>query len=302
MTGTPDTIGDQIADIPITNIDRTTIEQFESEGDYVGLALDLVIEAGSYTCVAANLYRNEEMIWTRDEASLGGHLVRLYKLVDTLLDQTCKHRREISVVVARLIFECIVNLRYMIANASDDLFRSYRIYSLQHELKLLERIETNIAERDGLSLPIEDRMITSILASFKASDLTRQEVADNRQRNWSGLNLYERAKAIGLEQAYLAAFGGSSHTIHGNWQDLLEYHLEKIDDNAYRSNIGWHLPRPQILEALVTLIVDALADYIWYIAESDAEDFLQRLDDLKCRTRQLSELHEAFLLKGTRDA
>jgi hypothetical protein len=302
MTSSPDPVGDQLADISITQIDLAVVEQFESEGDYVGVALDLLIEAGSYTCVAANLYKNEEMYWTRDEAILGGHLVRLFKLIDALLDQTCKHRRETSMVIARLIFECIVNLRYMITNASDDLFRSYRAYSLQHELRLLERIEANISERDDLSLPIEDRMIRSILSSFKASDLTRKEVAENQKRNWSGKNLYERAKSIGLEQAYLAAFGGGSHTIHGNWQDLLEYHLEKIDDNAYRSNIGWHAPRPQILEALVTLTADALADYIQFIAGSDASDFLKRLQDLSDRTYQLSELHENFLVKSKRDA
>lgn len=302
MSRSVDPIGDQLVDIPITKIDRAVIEQFESEGNYVGVALDLLIEAGSYICVAANLYRNDEMCWTRDEAILGGHLVRLFKLVDALLDQTYKNRRETSVVIARLVFECIVNLRYMIANASDDLFRSYRIYSLQHELRLLERIEADISYRGGLFKPIEERMIKSILASFDASGLSRQEVADTRQRNWSGLNLYDRAKSVGLDQAYLAAFGGGSHTIHGNWQDLLEYHLEKIDNDAYRANIGWHMPRPQILEALVTLIVGAVADYLEFIAGSDAQDFLQRLEDLSARAHQLSELHEVFVVKRTKDA
>jgi hypothetical protein len=190
----------------------------------------------------------------------------------------------------------------MIAHASDDLFHSYRTYSLQHELKLLERIEANIAGRQGVSLPIEDRMIKSILASFEASALTREDVARHRQRNWSGLNLYERAREIGLEHAYLAAFGGGSHSIHGNWQDLLEYHLEKIDDNSYRPNIDWHMPRPQILEALVTLVADALADYVNFVTDRNAPDFIQRLHDLQDRTNQLSALHEAFLVRRMADA
>lgn len=288
---------EQLSNIPATEINETSIEQFQSEGDYIGLAIDLVIEAGSYTCVAANIFKNHEMHWTRNEAILGGHLVRLYKLLDSLLDQTCKHRRETSIVIARLVFECIVNLRYMISNASDDLFHSYRTYSLQHELKLLERIEANISAREGVSLPIEERMVKSILASFEASAITRQDVASNRQKNWSGLNLYERARKIGLEYAYLAAFGGGSHSIHGNWQDLLEYHLEKIDDNSYRPYIDWHMPRPQILEALVTLVADALADYVTFFTDDNAPDFIDRLNDLKDRTNKLSTLHEGFLVR-----
>lgn len=283
-------------DIDPTAIDPEVIGAFTSEGDYVGVALDLMIEAGSYTCVAANLYRNDEMHWTRDEAVLGGHLVRLYKLVDALLDQTCKHRREVSIVLSRLIFECIVNLRYMIANASAELFRSYRIYSLQHELRLIERIEENAAGREGLVLPIEDRMIRSINASFAASNLTREEVANGRERNWNGLNLFERAKTIGLDQAYLAAFGGGSHSIHGNWQDLLEYHLEKVDDDTYKANFDWHMPRPQILEALVTLMCEALIDYARFMSEEEVTDFSQRLQDLSERSLRLSQLHENFLV------
>lgn len=302
MTDSGEPIRKQLADILATPIDPLTIEQFDSEGKYVGLALDLLIEAGSYVCVAANLFKNEEMAWTRDEAILGGHLVRLFKLVDALLDQTCKHRRETSAVLARLIFECLINLRYMIANASEELFRSYRMYSLQHELKLLERVETNITDRGHKPLPIEDRMIGSILASFRASGVTRQDVAANRQKNWSGLNLYDRAKAVGLDQAYLAAFGGGSHSVHGNWQDLLEYHLETIDDSSYRPSFEWRNPRPQILEALTTLIVDSVADYVDFITESGADEFFERLDSLRERTLQLSMLHEQFLVRRSRDA
>ncbi|MPS48839.1 DUF5677 domain-containing protein [Methylobacillus sp.] len=287
----------QLADIRVTEINEALIETFESEGDYVGLGVNLMIEAGSYVCIAASLFKNEEMTWTRNEAILGGLLVRLFKLIDALLDQTCKHRRETSVVLSRLIFECIVNLRYISVHASDDLFHSYRTYSLQHELKLLEKIEANIANRQGVGLPIEDRMIRSILASFAASALTRDEVAANRHRNWSGLNLYERARAVGLDQAYLAAFGGGSHSIHGNWQDLLEYHLEKIDDNSYRPNIHWHVPRPQILEALVILVADAVAEYVNFFTDNNAPEFIQRLGNLQDRTNHLSRLHEAFLIQ-----
>ena len=288
---------EKLAEIPITEIDEVAIAEFQSEGQYVGVAVDLVIEVGSYAYIAANLFKDPAMRWSRDEAILGGQLVRLFKLLDALLDQTCKHRREISMVITRLIFECIVNLRYMITNASDNLFNSYRSYSLQHELKLLKHIEENIAARGGDSLPIEGRMIRSINLSFQASALTRQDVENHRQRNWSGLNLYERAERVGLGQAYLAAFGGGSHSVHGNWQDMLEYHLEKLDDNSYRPNLDWHMPRPQILETLAVLVADALIDYATYFIEGDAAEFVERLENLQNRAHQLSALHEAFLVR-----
>lgn len=292
----------ELANTPSTEVEETAIAEYQSEGQYVGTAIDLVIEAGSYACIAANLFKNTAMSWSRNEAILGGQLVRLYKLLDALLDQTCKHRREISMVITRLIFECIVNLRYMIANASEDLFKSYRSYSLQHELKLINHIEDNIAERGGESLPIEDRMIRSITSSFQASALTRHDVENHRQKNWSGLNLYERAVRVGLGQAYLAAFGGGSHSVHGNWQDMLEYHLEKLDDDSYRPNLEWHMPRPQILETVTILVADALIDYVSHFTEGDAAEFVERLEALQSRAHRLSELHEEFLAKRQTNA
>ncbi len=144
MTWTTDPIKDELVYIEAVEINEDEVRGFGSEGDFVAKSVDLLIEVGSYVSVAASLYRSVDMTWNRDEAVLGGHMIRLYKLIDALLDQTCKNRRETSFAIARLVFECIVNLRYLVTNSSEELFRIYRLYSLQHELRLLKRIETNV--------------------------------------------------------------------------------------------------------------------------------------------------------------
>jgi hypothetical protein len=149
-----------------TEIEEEQVRAFDAEADFIGLSVSLLIEAGSYVCVVGNLYPVKTHSWNRDQVILGGHLVRLYKLIDSLLDQTCMHRRETSFVLGRLAFECIINLRYLIAYASDELFCSYRRYSLQHERRLLERIKANIKAKGGQELPIERRMTNAIERSF----------------------------------------------------------------------------------------------------------------------------------------
>lgn len=251
----------EIPDIKRTEIDDEQVRAFKSEGDFIALSVSLLIEAGSYVCVGGNLYPAETRNWNRDEAVLGGHLVRLYKLIDGILDQTCKHRRETSFVLARLAFECIVNLRYLIAHASDELFRSYRNYSLQHERQLLARIKANIEARGGQKLPIERRMIKSIERSFRVSGTDVEDAPEIREQNWGGANIFERAKAVGLAGAYLAAFGGGSHTVHGNWQDLVEHHLEDIDDSSFCADFEWHAPQPQVLDAITLHAAQAVIDF-----------------------------------------
>jgi len=221
--------------------------------------------------------------------------VRLYKLVDGLLDQTCKHRRETSFVLARLAFECIVNLRYLIAFASDELFDSYRAYSLQHERRLLGRIKENIEARNGIELPIEQRMMGSIEKSFRVSGLDADASVKSGERNWGGKNIFERAKAVGLEGAYLASFGGASHSIHGNWQDLLEYHLDNIDDESFRAEFRWHSPRPQVLQAIARNAVESVIDFVRYLVPNDSDVLVNDLLELQERIELLSRLHEGFL-------
>ena len=64
---------------------------------------DCVIEAGSYVCIAANILGADKK-WTRDQAAIGGNVVRLYKLFSAVLDQTVQNRRETSFILSRLAF------------------------------------------------------------------------------------------------------------------------------------------------------------------------------------------------------
>ncbi len=278
-------------------IQEEDVKEFVSEKDFLGLSIDILIEVGSFVCVAANLYPIDKKEWNRDEAILGGHLVRLYKLISAMLDQTIQFRREINCILSRLAFECVVNLRYLIKHASTELFDSYIELSLKHESKLITRILKGIKERGGEKLAIENRMLNSIDTSFKISGIDPNTMTDKGPRNWGNKNIYHKADDLGLADVYLAAMGGGSHSIHGNWEDLLEFHLITNHDNCtFKSNLEWHLPRPQILDALSLHATLTIIDYmIWINRPELPKEVIDTLVELQDRILLLGELHEAFL-------
>ena len=94
--------------------------KFKREDDFTGLAVDLMIKTASYVCVAANTM-GAKPIWDRNQAAICGNVVRLYKLLHSVLDQTCQRRQETSFILVRLVFETIVNIRYMIEHFSPEL-------------------------------------------------------------------------------------------------------------------------------------------------------------------------------------
>ena len=226
---------------------------------------------------------------------MGGHFVRLYKLISALLDQTSQHRREVSFMFARMAFECVVNITFILKNYSPELLLSYKSYSLKHEKKLMGRINENIKKRNGEVLPIEQRMLKSINRSFKTSRVDPENIKSSNLRNWGGKNIYEKAENVGLGEAYLAAFGGPSHDIHGNWQDLLEYHLISDEEGHFSPNLEWHQPRPQYLNVVALHSAEASKNYITWLGFPEIQDIYDSLNDLQERIVKLDSTDEKWL-------
>lgn len=287
-----------LPEIEKTILDFETIAEFKSEEDFNGLSVSLLIETGSYVCIAGSMLPANTKTWSSDQAVIGGHFVRLYKLISALLDQTCQHRREISFMLARMAFECIVNVTFILNNYSPELLFSYKAYSLKHEKKLMNRIKKNIEKRNGETQPIEERMLKSINRSFTKSGIDPEDVKAKELRNWGNKNIYEKADNVGLGDAYLAAFGGPSHGIHGNWQDLLEYHLKSDEEGNFTPNLEWHRPRPQYLNVVSLHSAEAAKNYAKWIGYPELDKLVDALCELQERVLTLDSAHEDWLNKS----
>ncbi|PSH65785.1 hypothetical protein CU103_03965 [Phyllobacterium sophorae] len=251
--------------------------------------------AGHYVCVAASTL-GDSPVWDRDRAAICGNMVRLYKLVHTVLDQTTQRRQEAAFIFARLVFETLVNIRYMIEHFEPQLIDEYVKYSLRHERKLRDRVLANIDARNGIMLPIEDRMLKSIERAATAAGVPLDDVDISQKGPWGGKNLFDKAEAVGLGGIYLGAFGGPSHGVHGNWHEIYSNHVEWDEESGFTPKLDWHHPRPQVLFGLSTLIIETLAIYFSFMCGEQWEAiFGEPLSDLSHRATLASNAHEAYL-------
>jgi hypothetical protein len=228
-------------------------------------------------------------------------VVRLYKLLHGLLDQLCQRRGELSLLFMRLVFESLINIQFLIKEFSPRMIDSYVGVSLRHERKLRDTIRHNIAERGGIILPIEDRMFKSIERTARMAGLSLDEVDLKKPRDWGGKNIYEKAKVVGLEHAYLAAIGGGSNSIHGNWQEITGHHLEWDDGTeSFKPKTDWAPPHPQVPLALSRIIAETLAIYFRFMGGDEAlEEIGPALYDLVKCIDLVSKLHENYLAPKT---
>jgi len=227
MKDTPLTLSD--FSFKKNEVDRDKLLASQSEDDFMSLAVELFKEVIQMTSILACMYSRDEQLnpknLTRDEAILSGLLVRLMKLQIGILDNVCQRRSEIVAILFRCLSETVVNIIYLTKSNSSSLYEEYINYSLREEKKMLKIIDENIKSR-GYELYIEDRMRKSILEAFKKSGFDVEKIDEKNSKPWGG-SIYSRAMAIGMSEAYRGLFGGPSHAIHGNWQDLLRFHLVK---------------------------------------------------------------------------
>jgi hypothetical protein len=276
-------------------VDPVAIAAFTREWDFMVLASELLREVTSYVSVTACALGSAPA-WTRDQAAVGGNMVRLSKLLSAFLDQVVQKRYETSTILSRLTFETIVSARYLIASFSPELVNSFVRHSLRHERRLQDTIQANIQERGGAILPIEQRMLSSIDRAARIAGVALDSVDLKDRAPWGGKDLRQKAAAVGLEQAYLAVFGGMSHNVHGSWHDLYQFHLETDEAGAFTPKLDWGRPRPQPLFALGHLALYAAADFLMFIGGEAATDQLrEQLRDLGARISSVDQAHESYL-------
>ncbi len=290
--------GDKVplTEIPRTPVDVEAIQAFTRESQHTRLAFDLLRETSLWSMVLGSAYAGEIRTWNLSEAVLGGHLLRLGKLLRAFLEQTKEDRGEIAWVSTRLIAECIINLRYLLLTRNNgDVIKSYVHQSLQHERHLRVTIDENIRHRDGIVLPIEQRMLRSIERAFRHSGVDPKDLPTKRMQNWGGKTLRQKADALGLDYAYGIVVAAASRNVHGSWHDLIQHHLEVVAPVQFQPNFDDARVRPQALQALATLIIPGLIEYLEYLATADTDRVANRLRELELRVATANRLHEEYL-------
>lgn len=232
---------------------------------------------------------------SKDDAVLGGNISRLIKLNTSFLENTCNNKLEICFIIGRCLSETLINLMYMLLESEERVKRNYIKNSLITEKELWEIIKSNIKDRDDEVLDIEKRMQDSINRSFDASDFEIDEVS--RSSKWKSIK--SRAEVVAGEQFYNIYYGISSHSVHGNWQDILFNNLTKTDE-GFQLKVDWQKPRTQIVESIAIFNLKFIKLFAQkeMIEYPNEKSLIGKSEELLECCKLLSECHEAWVSKS----
>jgi hypothetical protein len=147
-----------------------------------------------------------------------------------------------------------------------------------------------------VSLPIEDRITSSIARRLEQAGLTEHDIPAKMSPDWGG-NFRERLRKLDMEHTYEGIFGSSSGYTHGSWHDLVMYHLQEREPGRFAVELDWSPTRPQTGLSVTMLLAHMTADYAddllaWHV---DGARVRERADSLNDRAYALHELHEDWI-------
>jgi hypothetical protein len=208
------------------NHDIEEINSLESYGKAINIAFSLLAITGLIIDYIADCYvcdKNGGRILSRNEAIIGGNLIRLEKFQVKLLEVLHSGDLELSSIIIRIIAETGINLNFFINENSPEIFENYIKYSHRTLLKVKGR-QKNLPKIFRAE-KIVDKHIKN---SFLETDLSEDEIDMSSRDNWSGKGgIYQRATKYGLKDIYEVLYSHTSHAVHGNWEDISTFHLKK---------------------------------------------------------------------------
>jgi hypothetical protein len=175
---------------------------------------------------------------------------------------------ETTAIIDRCIFESAVKLQWLCRKGTDDAFARFITEGLKTEVEFKDQIQVFIAERNGVPLQIEKRMLDSINHAISDSGFSEQQIRESSKLP----SLADVIRDL-RHHRVLYVIGqkiGSLH-VHGTWPSLRMHYLTERKDGLLGPrdhDCPTHVNQYVFFPRVVLHAMSAFADFVC----SDTED------------------------------
>jgi hypothetical protein len=185
-----------------------------------------------YDCITRmrNIERNPTGFDLKD-APILGLLTRIWKLLKEIVIYYEKDNAEIVSILERPLIEAAITAEYLLMSNST-VIEDYRKCSYKDRLRILRELkegskffETKAGKR--LLKSVQEKMD---LEGFSEDDFTVQ-----KKNRWKlqGKTFFDIFKEITDEDLYKYTYGMMSESIHGSWNESMDWCLQKNEDATF---------------------------------------------------------------------
>jgi hypothetical protein len=177
-----------------------------------------------------NVERNPTGFSLNDAAILG-LLVRIWKLLKEVVAYYKADNGQIVSHFDRQIVESAITVSYLLISEKDELIEDYRKCSYKNRLESLEEAE----RKEFYSTPAGIRLLKSIREKMAAEGFDQNSFEQQKRRSWrlEGKSFRQIFEKLEPDELYKLIYGIPSESLHGSWNESLDFDLIKNEDDTY---------------------------------------------------------------------
>jgi len=165
------------------------------------------------------------------DAPILGLLVRIWKLLKEVIHYYERDNAQIISVLERPMIEAAVMAAYLLTS-DDAVIEDYRKCSYKDRLRLLRDLKAGSAFFDTKA---GKRLLASVEDKMNFEKLTEADFQTQKDQNWrvQGKSFRKIFAEIEHDDLYPATYGMMSESIHGSWNESMDWDLHRNDDGTF---------------------------------------------------------------------
>ena len=167
------------------------------------------------------------------DAPILGLLVRIWKLMNEIIRYYEEDNAEIISILERPMIESAVVASYLMSH-DDSVIEDYRKCSYKDRLRILRDLESGSA---FFEMKAGKRLLRSIRNKMAFEGLSKDDFAKQKKNRWraQGKSFYDIFAEIEHEDLYAVTYGMMSESIHGSWNESMDWCLIREDDGTFKA-------------------------------------------------------------------
>lgn len=166
-----------------------------------------------------------------NEAPILGLLVRTWKLLKEIIYYYEQNNAEIISILERPLIEGCVVAAYLL-KGDDELIKDYRKCSYKDRLRILRNLEEG---SPFFETKAGKRLAMSVRGKLARENLTANDFEVQKKNKWkiNGKTFYDIFSLIHHEDLYACTYGMMSESIHGSWNESMDFCLARNGDGTF---------------------------------------------------------------------
>ncbi|EPJ56369.1 MAG: hypothetical protein OFPI_00360 [Osedax symbiont Rs2] len=224
---------DEIESI-ISRYDETyvsdSLKSLEDINKFTGTFVKDVAEI--YDCITRirNIERNPTGFGLED-APILGLLTRIWKLLKEIVVYYEKDNAEIISILERPLIEAAITAEYLLLSDSS-VIEDYRKCSYKGRLRILRELKEGSV---FFNTKAGKRLLKSVQEKMDIEGFSEDDFKIQKKNHWKlqGKNFFDIFAEITDGELYKYTYGMMSETIHGSWNESMDWCLQKNEDSTF---------------------------------------------------------------------